>query len=135
MPRFLQLLGPFLKPVLSNEVSGELSGKENEGVKPAVREICCDTCFVVVHVWLYSCGAIFEYRSKLSQGLNHFGGRCSKRNFVLLYFFLRCAFYKDYDQETHCVLMFQCFDVSMCRCIDVSMYRCFNVSMFQCIDV
>ena len=67
VPRFLQLLGPFLKPVLSNEVSGELSGKENEGVKPAVREICCDTCFVVVHVWLYSCGAIFEYQSKLSQ--------------------------------------------------------------------
>ena len=54
MPRFLQLLGPFLKPVLSNEVSGELSGKENEGVKPAVREI-----YVVVHVlWWYMFGCI-----------------------------------------------------------------------------
>ena len=50
MPRFLQLLGPFLKPVLSNEVSGELSGKENEGVKPAVREIYV--------VWWYMFGCI-----------------------------------------------------------------------------
>ena len=32
----MQLYEPFLKPVLSNEVAGELSGKANEGVKPNV---------------------------------------------------------------------------------------------------
>jgi hypothetical protein len=36
IPKLMQLYEPFLKPVLSNEVAGELSGKANEGVKPNV---------------------------------------------------------------------------------------------------
>jgi len=62
VPRFLQLLGPFLKPVLSNEVSGELSGKENEGVKPAVREI------YVVWWYMFGCIRVVQF---LNTGQNY----------------------------------------------------------------
>ena len=36
IPKLMQLYEPFLKPVLSNEVAGELAGKGNEGVKPPI---------------------------------------------------------------------------------------------------